>query len=832
MGENRAGSEAAYDGVGADRAAPVPPLTCLLSVAAGLGWLCAAYHILMRSHYVFGYHVQPAGRIPPLGVVVAAVLASAFGLGAQLEARRRGRLWGRSHLWLCATLGVPLLAAVRSALPALPMTFVELFGFVYASGAAAYCMPALRSGEDTRPVGHAWARGVVWAAVLGFVVFCFIQGSRAYSNYLLGYADFGHFARRVVNTWAGRGILRQSPGLPIFWDHFNPGLLLLVPLWGLCPDPRLFVAVQAVCLGIPAFVVYRLARHLGASSRSAGAWALAYLLSPPVSQLNLSFSYGWHPVSLALPALFASLLCLVGRRRWWALAFALLACSFKENVFVLVACFALVMAWESRRSRRGQDGCDGEGSGGCRLAGGVSMRGWLAVAGISTVALVVVCSALDFSSYQVGRFYELGDTAGAILLSPFTQPAAFWGPVLSRDSLYYLLALTIPVGVSAVTRGWRFGLAGAVPLGVLLVWQHKGATCIAFQYVTTLLPVVWIAALVGAARASAGGREGGGLGRHGACALAGCAAASLALSAFPWAPLNTYYNVPAPYRAEWRGRARVIDGVAGRLNSPEVSVIATSRLASHLLEAEQLEVVGDLLRVGTDTPTEQGVSVDEALRRRVGEFEYIAMDLQDLEFQQNMDDISRLGRIAEAEGYRLVEANWGTLVYRSPAARTSRGFGDMDILGQMRLGQAEAEGLVVSDRSVDVGRGLRILSWDVEEGSSHARPGPKARMEIVWRAIADAPGPYLFRLTTSDGRGGVVARWGGVRAPLDGNRPTSWWRKGETYREVIEDEDVEATALGRGAVHHRMELIRTGPNGRPLGIPASVTTLPGGDGGG
>ena len=64
---------------------------------------------------------------------------------------------------------------------------------------------------------------------------------------MLGYHDFGHFAYRVASTWEGRGFLLETPSLPAFWDHFNPGLALLAPLWGLWPDAQALLAA-AGCL--------------------------------------------------------------------------------------------------------------------------------------------------------------------------------------------------------------------------------------------------------------------------------------------------------------------------------------------------------------------------------------------------------------------------------------------------------------------------------------------------------------------------------------------------------------------------------------------------------
>ena len=42
-------------------------------------------------------------------------------------------------------------------------------------------------------------------------------------------------------------------------------------------------------------------------------------------------------------------------------------------------------------------------------------------------------------------------------------------------------------------------LAAALPLGVLLAWNYPPATSIAFQYQTAVIPLLFLAAMVGAA---------------------------------------------------------------------------------------------------------------------------------------------------------------------------------------------------------------------------------------------------------------------------------------------------------------------------------------------
>ena len=73
-------------------------------------------------------------------------------------------------------------------------------------------------------------------------------------------------------------------------------------LWGLWPDPKLFMLIQAVCLALSAPIILCDCPTIGSDEAEAAMWATAYLLYPPLSQLNLSYSYGWHPVSLALPS--------------------------------------------------------------------------------------------------------------------------------------------------------------------------------------------------------------------------------------------------------------------------------------------------------------------------------------------------------------------------------------------------------------------------------------------------------------------------------------------------------------------------------------------------
>ncbi len=381
--------------------------------------------------------------VPPLwgaiGLpITTLLLLLAAGLCVAVAAGRvahvGGRFWAAPICWwMCAWL-IPALDLLRLGGVPVAMTFLEPLWLAAITGAAAGATVDVLRGSALRPLRPPvipW-RSVVWL----LIVFCggwwYYQGQQAYDNYLLGYNDFGHFGWRVANTWAGRGFLLETPSLPAFWDHFNPGLALLAPLWGLWPDPRLFLLIQAICLAVPAAVVFGIARRLGATSAAGAAWAAAYLAFPVVGQLNLNYGYGWHPVSLALPLVFLAIWALLQGRRTWAMIAAALACGFQEDVIVVLCCLALaftVEAWLGRRRRL----LPSEPAGSPRVpADALPTWGWGVVAAVLAATFVLVFNIAAFSRYQTARFPDLGDSTRDILLSPILRPAAFWGRSCGR----------------------------------------------------------------------------------------------------------------------------------------------------------------------------------------------------------------------------------------------------------------------------------------------------------------------------------------------------------------------------------------------------------------
>ena len=725
------------------------------AIAGGVGWTWAVTLLASRQYLTGNYYVlSPCPHlwggiglpVPLLFLLLGAGACMAVASGHAV--RPTGRFWAVPiRWWMCSWL-IPVLDLLRIEGVSIPMTFLEPLLLAAITGAAAGATAdavlaaaqrtRLRSVEGDSPIFAGAKIGTVprlpfaipWRAVVWLlVVLCggwwYYQGQQTYDNYLLGYNDFGHFGWRVANTWAGRGFLLETPSLPAFWDHFNPGLALLTPLWGLWPDARLFLLIQAVCLAAPALAVDGIARRLGATSAAAAVWSAAYLAFPALGQLNLNYTYGWHPVSVALPLIFVAVWALLQGRRTLAIVAAVLACSFQEDVIAVLCCLASAFAFQAwlgrrrfgatARGGRGTEEVVGNTSAACQPlsrqpppspSAALGKRGqvqsdgtarrvlrtnwtcplfptpadalpawaWGVVAAVLAFSFVVVFNLTGLSKFQSSRFPELGSSAHEILLSPILRPTAFWGEILRPRCGYFLLCLAIPLGVRALARGWATLLATIVPFGVLLVWSHPPATSIAFQYTTVLIPILFLATMLGgvrsepappAARDTAGGDPCRSLFRAGVVSLAASMTASVAFGSLPWSGptlsdvvMMTYAN---PSTAEDRavgspGNA-VLNQIVAKVGRSDSAVLATGRVASHLLAVRRLDTVGQACSRWKAFQTEVGPG-----RSPIELFDWVVLDTKE-HFYQSPNEIRFVTNAAETAKYRLVQSEDGIVVY-------------------------------------------------------------------------------------------------------------------------------------------------------------------------
>lgn len=403
-------------------------------------------------------------------------------------------------------------------------------------------------------------------------------------------------------------------------------------------------------------MVWGMARRLQFDPVSAMIMGLAWLVQPVLGQMNIAYTYGWHPISLAIPLMLAALWSLMAHRAWLALACSLTAMSMEEGVIVVVAlfcagCAAQVLCLGTKTLT--QDDVDH------RQVFGLSATIWGLAAALAVVAFIVVYRFSGIAEFQTGRFVALGNTAVEVLLSPVLRPSAFWGAIFRWDKLAFCLSLWLPCFLPAVLRGWRWMLPTVLPLMVLIVWDHKPATSLAFQYSSTLLPLFWLAAV-------AGGQSAPRLSSVGA--LITGLVMSLYVGQLPYSSPTLLDVIGHTYGIAGdeleRPHVRKASDQDGQWLTAQVQkirfdrgeVLATGRVAAHLVGNRDVETIGQYLE-----RRDRLEKIADRLGAPIKHYRWIILDRQE-GFQQTSENIAAVEREALAAGFQVTAEQYGIVV--------------------------------------------------------------------------------------------------------------------------------------------------------------------------
>lgn len=549
------------------------------------------------------------------------------------------------------------------------------------------------------------------------------QSHHYHQSFMMGFNDFGHFMQRVSNTANGRGFLLETPALPIFWDHFNPGLALLVPLWKIYPDVTLAFYLQASALALSSIGIWLIAIGTKCSPRESACWSLAWLCQPILGQMNLAYTYGWHPISLAIPLLLFAIACLQRRRWWLAVILAASAMSMEEGVFVIVATYCATNAWlrfgwdhKSKSKDRTIRALNPS------IATELKWPVWFLLSFLATIGFVMVFKLSGLAEFQTARFASLGSTPLEVIASPVLRPNVFWGQLFSSRNVYFVLGLAIPCFLPALTLGWRTAIAILPPLAVLLVWEHRPAASLAFQYSSILLPVLWLSSMQAytfrrSQSTNSAGREDIGhddtiksnsphtpnpapkiqrrkiqgqilAGRAlwefdpkqaAVGALASSFLFSLFLGQFPFSS-ETLSDVKAssyssslmelsnetdqPARFPRESGSPDGDWIHGQLKVVKDSgsaVLATGRIASHLLGNREVETVGQF-----ELRKEKLALLSGWPEKPIRHYRWLVVDRMET-FQQTQQQTAEIEAEAVQNGFTKLEERFGVAIYRNDA---------------------------------------------------------------------------------------------------------------------------------------------------------------------
>lgn len=620
-------------------------------------WIATGAALSTRFHLVFSYNTQVTVT-PALEVFAASnsallmlgISALAFPLfkrlGPDEKSWRLGLTFG-----LAAALPIGFVVA-RCLINGLPDPALwEVVWYAVFTGLAFRKLATLDASTSPYPI-WLWRSilNVATASVFGWWLF---QSHIYYQGFRLGFNDFGHFSQRIANTAAGRGFLLETPVLPSFWDHFNPGLVLIVPVWWMWPSVYLVFVLQSLSLALPALLLASIVRKLGGSHASATFWGLAWLFHPSIGQMNIAYTYGWHPVTVAIPFLLLAYRLLLSSRFLSASVTTIVACSFEEGVLVVVGCFAAAMFLRTVFDRRS----------GVISKSVLELRTWLALFLIATVVFGIIYTTSGLARFQTGRFARLGGSGLEIVLSPILKPTEFWGLLFRVRNAAFLSLLFAPFVVAGIHRSPWHLLAVALPVGVLVVWEHLPAQSIAFQYAACLLPVLFLGCIEGAPKRRSDTHYAIG-------SLATGWVLCLFVGQLPWSQESLIDVLSATYdlqqseqrlvgsednrwlteQIETLVQSTIVDSAKGSKVSPRA--LATGRIASHLVGLSDVETVGQFWQRRDELS-----KLDPSLASPLLRYDIIVLDFREA-FQQTVQETIRVRDEALQQGFRIHQSRF------------------------------------------------------------------------------------------------------------------------------------------------------------------------------
>lgn len=269
----------------------------------------------------------------------------------------------------------------------------------------------------------------LWWLVFGFLVLRQHQGLRTQLD------DLGNMAQPLWNSLQGRFMeysnTAEYQGIysSRLAGHANYIFILLIPLYGLWPDPQVLLITQVFVVGLGAIPLYLLGRRLfKASGWLALVAPVLYLINPG---LHDAVFYDMHAIVIAAPLLLAAVYFLVTERLEWFGVFALLFALCKEDTALVLVMLGVWFYWYRRN---------------WKVSGAIV---------ISALSFFMINLFILMPSFQdqrghvliSDRYGHLGGSVGGIVTTLLTQPHLIVADLMAKDLPGYTWQLLVGFGL-------------------------------------------------------------------------------------------------------------------------------------------------------------------------------------------------------------------------------------------------------------------------------------------------------------------------------------------------------------------------------------------------
>ena len=314
---------------------------------------------------------------------------------------------------------------------------------------------------------------LVGVYILYFTIVSFLR----YDNFYAGRFDLGNMVQTVWNTFHGKIFLFTNPNgtepISRLAYHADFILVLLAPFFAIWESPNMLLLIQTLVIAAGAFFVYLIARDVVNNRNVALTFAFAFLLNPSLQRTNI---YDFHAVTLATTFFLATYYFLLKKRYILFVLFAILAALCKEQLWLIVALFGLLVIFMHKKPVFGS---------------------LLFVAGVAMFYLLVwyaIPKTLGAQHFALAYFSEFGDSPTQVVKEIIFSPQQVFKTVTEHTRLEYLNQLFLPIGYLGVLFPFFLVFAGP-DLLIDLLSNNAQLHQIYYQYTATITPFIFLCAI-------------------------------------------------------------------------------------------------------------------------------------------------------------------------------------------------------------------------------------------------------------------------------------------------------------------------------------------------
>ncbi len=301
-----------------------------------------------------------------------------------------------------------------------------------------------------------------------------------YDNFYTGRFDLGNMAQTVWNSLHGRIFVFTNPNgteeISRLAFHADFMLVLLAPFYALWQNPKMLLLIQTLVVAAGAFFVYLIAKEVCKNRNLALTFGFIFLLNPSVQRANI---YDFHAVTLVTTFFLATYYFLMKKRYKLFLLFAILAALCKEEVWLTVSLFGLLVFFIHKK----------------RVFG--SLLFMFSLFMFYILFWVAIPKALGSQHFALAYLSDFGDSPTKVVKGIVLSPNKIFQTVFEHSRLDYLKQLSQPVGYLFIFFPFFLIFAGP-DLVIDLLSNNPQLHQLYYQYTATITPFIFLSAIYGA----------------------------------------------------------------------------------------------------------------------------------------------------------------------------------------------------------------------------------------------------------------------------------------------------------------------------------------------